>query len=136
MWDERLEVATVTLDSASMSQLPAVKKWAAKKPLTVVADKAAKKGIGMQVTRRIYQKEDQVPEGITWTAGQKVDLADGKGFMSVEKIIPPTPKTMDEARGYIIADYQDQLEKDWVASLQAKYPVTVNEAVLMSLVKK
>jgi peptidyl-prolyl cis-trans isomerase SurA len=136
MWDERLEVATVTLDSASMSQLPAVKKWAAKKPLTVVADKAAKKGIGMQVTRRIYQKEDKLPEGITWTAGQKADLADGKGFMSVEKIIPPTPKTMDEARGYIIADYQDQLEKDWVASLQAKYPITVNEPVLMSLVKK
>ena len=43
---------------------------------------------------------------------------------------------MDEARGYIIADYQDQLEKDWVASLQAKYPVKVDNAVLMSLVKK
>ncbi|MBL0009462.1 MAG: peptidyl-prolyl cis-trans isomerase, partial [Saprospiraceae bacterium] len=77
-----------------------------------------------------------LPEGITWAAGQKADLPDGRGFVSVEKIIPPTPKTMDEARGYIIADYQDQLEKDWVASLQAKYPVKVDDAVLMSLVKK
>jgi len=56
--------------------------------------------------------------------------------MSVEKLIPPTPKTLDEARGYVIADYQDQLEKEWVESLQKKYPVTVNEDVLMSLVKK
>lgn len=136
MWDERLEVATVMLDSASMNQLATIKKWAAKKPLTVVAEKAAKKGIGMQVTRKVYQKEDQLPEGLTWAAGQKADLPDGRGFVSVEKIIPPTPKTMDEARGYIIADYQDQLEKDWVASLQAKYPVQVNDAVLMSLVKK
>jgi len=136
MWDERLEVATVMLDSASMNQLATIKKWAAKKPLTVVSEKAAKKGIGMQVTRKIYQKEDQLPEGITWAAGQKADLPDGRGFVSVEKIIPPTPKTMDEARGYIIADYQDQLEKDWVASLQAKYPVKVDDAVLMSLVKK
>ncbi len=136
MWDERLEVATVMLDSASMNQLATIKKWAAKKPLTVVAEKAAKKGIGMQVTRKIYQKEDQLPEGLTWAAGQKADLPDGRGFVSVEKIIPPTPKTMDEARGYIIADYQDQLEKDWVASLQAKYPVQINDAVLMSLVKK
>jgi peptidyl-prolyl cis-trans isomerase SurA len=136
MWDERLEVATVMLDSASVNQLATIKKWAAKKPLTVVAEKAAKKGIGMQVTRKIYQKEDQLPEGLTWAAGQKADLPDGRGFVSVEKIIPPTPKTMDEARGYIIADYQDQLEKDWVTSLQAKYPVQVNDAVLMSLVKK
>jgi peptidyl-prolyl cis-trans isomerase SurA len=136
MWDERIEVATVTLDSASMSQLPTIKKWAAKKPISVVADKAAKKGIGMTVNRRIYQKEDTLPEGLTWAAGQKADLPDGKGFVAVDKIIPPTPKTMDEARGYIIADYQDQLEKDWVASLQAKYPVVVNDAVLMSLVKK
>lgn len=136
MWDERLEVATVMLDSASMNQLATIKKWAAKKPLTVVSEKAAKKGIGMQVTRKVYQKEDQLPEGITWAAGQKADLPDGRGFVSVEKIIPPTPKTMDEARGYIIADYQDQLEKDWVASLQSKYPVKVDDAVLMSLVKK
>ena len=136
MWDERLEVATVMLDSASMNQLATIKKWAVKKPLTVVSEKAAKKGIGMQVTRKVYQKEDQLPEGITWAAGQKADLPDGRGFVSVEKIIPPTPKTMDEARGYIIADYQDQLEKDWVASLQSKYPVKVDDAVLMSLVKK
>lgn len=136
MWDERLEIATASLDSAHMSSLPTIKKWAAKKPLSVVAEKAAKKGIPLQVTTRVYQKEEKLPEGITWTQGLKVDLPDGKGFMSVEKLIPPTPKSLDEARGYVIADYQDQLEKEWVASLQKKYPVSVNEDVLMSLVKK
>lgn len=136
MWEERIEVATVTLDSASLDQLPTIKKWAAKKPVNVVADKAAKKGIKLQVTRKIYQKEDTLPEGLTWTAGAKADLPDSTGYVAVDKIIPPTPKTMDEARGYIIADFQDQLEKDWVASLQAKYPVVVNEPVLMSLVRK
>jgi len=136
MWDERLEIATVTLDSAHLNQLPTIKKWAAKKPMSVVATKAAKKGIPLQVTTRVYQKEEKLPDGITWTQGLKVDLPDGKGFMSVEKLIPPTPKTLDEARGYVIADYQDQLEKEWVESLQKKYPVVVHEDVLMSLVKK
>ena len=37
--------------------------------------------------------------------------------------------------GYIIADYQDQLEKDWVTALKAKYPVSLHEDVLMSLVR-
>jgi len=136
MWDERLEIATATLDSAHLNQLPTIKKWAAKKPMNVVAEKAAKKGIPLQVTTRVYQKEEKLPDGITWTQGLKVDLPDGKGFMSVEKLIPPTPKTLDEARGYVIADYQDQLEKEWVESLQKKYPVVVHEDVLMSLVKK
>jgi peptidyl-prolyl cis-trans isomerase SurA len=135
MWGERLEIATATLDSASMDKLPLIKKWAAKKSLAVVAEKAAKKGIKMNVSRRIYQKEDKLPEGMTWVAGQKADLPDGKGFMSVEKIIPPAPKSLEETRGYIIADYQDQLEKEWVASLRKKYPVKVNEGVLKSLVK-
>ena len=101
-----------------------------------IEEKAAKKGIPLEVSSRIYQKEEKLPEGITWTQGLKVDLPGGNGFMSVEKLIPPTPKSLDEARGYVIADYQDQLEKEWVASLQKKYPVTVNEEVLMSLVKK
>ena len=76
------------------------------------------------MSRRVYQKDEKLPEGITWTQGQKVPLPDGRGFMSEERIIPQTPKTLDEARGYVIADYQDQLEKEWVASLQKKYPVT------------
>lgn len=136
MWDERVEVASLTLDSISMDKLPMIKKWAAKKSLTVVAEKAKKKGIPVLLTRRIYQKEDPLPQGLTWVAGQKADLQDGKGIVSVEKILPPQPKSLDEARGYIIADYQDQLEKEWVASLQTRYPVKVDETVFVTLVKK
>ncbi|MEO6132999.1 MAG: peptidylprolyl isomerase [Saprospiraceae bacterium] len=136
MWDERLEVATLTVDSSMMDKMPLLKKWASKKSLSAVASKAEKKHIPVQISRRIYQNDEALPIGITWTANSKADLPDGKGIVRVERIIPPQPKTLEEARGYIIADYQDQLEKEWVASLQKKYPVNVNEAVLMTLVKK
>jgi peptidyl-prolyl cis-trans isomerase SurA len=46
-----------------------------------------------------------------------------------------TTKTLDEARGYVIAEYQDYLEKNWNKSLREKYPVTVNEDVFKSMVK-
>lgn len=46
-----------------------------------------------------------------------------------------TPKTLDEARGYAVAEYQDALEKSWNAELRAKYPVKVDEQVFRSMVK-
>jgi peptidyl-prolyl cis-trans isomerase SurA len=47
----------------------------------------------------------------------------------------PTPKSLDEARGYAVAEYQDALEKSWNAQLRAKYPVKVDETVFKSMVQ-
>lgn len=46
-----------------------------------------------------------------------------------------TTKTLDEARGYVVADYQDFLEKKWNKELRAKYPVKVNDKVFKGLIK-
>jgi peptidyl-prolyl cis-trans isomerase SurA len=47
----------------------------------------------------------------------------------------PTQKSLDEARGYVVAEYQDYLEKQWHEQLRTKYPVKVNEVVFKSLVR-
>lgn len=47
-----------------------------------------------------------------------------------------TNKTLDEARGYAIAEYQDYLEQSWNEQLRKKYPLKVNEDVFNSMVKK
>lgn len=46
-----------------------------------------------------------------------------------------TLKTLNEARGYVIAEYQDYLEKTWNEKLHKKYPVKVKEDVFESMVK-
>jgi len=53
----------------------------------------------------------------------------GYVVLLVETIHPSAPKALNEIKGLVIASYQDQLEKTWVASLRKKFDVQVNEEV-------
>ncbi|MCB9034900.1 MAG: peptidylprolyl isomerase [Chitinophagales bacterium] len=44
-------------------------------------------------------------------------------------------KPLDECRGFVIAAYQNQIEKDWINTLQTKFPVNINEKVLQKMIK-
>lgn len=46
------------------------------------------------------------------------------------------PRNFTDAKGLVINDYQEELEKAWVAQLKKKYPVAVNEGVWKQTVAK
>lgn len=46
-----------------------------------------------------------------------------------------SPRNFDDARGFVINDYQNYLEEQWIAELKKKYPVAVNEAVFKTLLQ-
>ncbi|MBM55769.1 MAG: hypothetical protein CMB32_04345 [Euryarchaeota archaeon] len=68
------------------------------------------------------------PNVETLTVDNAVVVFDITGF------IPPSVKSLDEARGQVIASYQDHLEKQWVSELRKKYSVEVYEEVLYELI--
>lgn len=45
------------------------------------------------------------------------------------------PKEMSDVKAQVLADYQDMLEKEWVANLRKKYTVWVDENVLKTVNK-
>lgn len=58
------------------------------------------------------------------------------GMVDVEeKFDTGTEKTLDETRGLAVSDYQEYLEKYWIATLEMKYPVKINQDVLKSIIK-
>ncbi len=67
-----------------------------------------------------------------------VKSADGKyTLVKVDEVYnTQTVKTLDEARGYVVAEYQDYLEKNWNEQMRKKYPMKVEDATFKSMVKK
>ena len=91
-----------------------------------------------EVTQEVGAKEFL---GLDWKVGAiSKPVKDTKNkittFKKLKSILPEAQKTMDDARGYIIADYQDELEIAWIKKLKKQYPVDIKKKVLKSLIKK
>ena len=48
-------------------------------------------------------------------------------------LIPPEPKTLEEARGLYVSDYQKYLEDNWIKELRKKHKIKVNKKLLKSI---
>ena len=57
-------------------------------------------------------------------------------FALITQVFPqPGPRTLSEARGLVINDYQLVLEKQWNERLREKYPVGIDKTVLAGISK-
>lgn len=68
---------------------------------------------------------------------RKVIPTDNGGYTVViarEIFNAPGQKSLEEARGYVVAEYQDFLEKQWNDKMRSEYPLKVNDAVFKSMV--
>jgi peptidyl-prolyl cis-trans isomerase SurA len=84
---------------------------------------------------KFSRKDNKLIDSIPWTPGFSQDIVTNGTtvFVYVRKTIKPEVKELSEARGLITADYQNYLEKEWIASLRAKYPVEVKQDVLVKI---
>ena len=141
MWKERAKVSFYALQKGAESQLSKVRKYAVKNNPEKVLSKYNKKGKVLTQRLEMYEKgKNKVLDKLDWKGGMlsaiEINKKDGSSnFMKIEKVIPPTPKTLQEARGYVVADYQDHLEREWVEELRKTYKVEINQKVFDSMVK-
>jgi peptidyl-prolyl cis-trans isomerase SurA len=82
-----------------------------------------KQGDNKLIDREVFKQKVEVPQ----TKGYHIDAVFGKKLSA--------PKEFDDVRGLVTADYQDALEKEWIAQLRKKYPVTVYKEVLATVNK-
>ncbi len=60
--------------------------------------------------------------------------ADGYSFIYIIKPHPlKEQRSFEDAKGAVTNDYQQMLEKEWIASLKKKYPIVVKQAVWQTI---
>lgn len=85
----------------------------------------------LEKTGIFEQESDALPKQKEWKAGVSDVLKEGNYYYVVKtnKVMPAGPKTLEESKGRVINDYQQQLEGTWVSDLEKEFTVEVNKDV-------
>jgi peptidyl-prolyl cis-trans isomerase SurA len=142
-WDERAEVNLYSLKEEAKDQIETLRTLAAKKDYAKVLKKMNDKTeiVTVQPFKLERGKNKSLDALGTWIKGalsatENDTRSKTLTFYKIEKTIPPTVKTLAEARGYVVADYQEFLEKKWLSDLEKNYNVQTNKSALDVLIKK
>ena len=148
MWPQRLDIAVYTCEDGKLAKKvkKGVKKGddieamrrelIAERPLAIRIESALyPEGVNTwadtvfdAISKGAFNINSKAPRFMTFEVGEE-----GIVLIDVRQLVPPTPKSLSEARGQVIASYQDHLEKEWIMALRRKYPVEINSAVLYGL---
>lgn len=74
---------------------------------------------------------------LQWKQGQSIKIRTDSTIrvLYISKIMPSSVMTLNEVKGYVVADYQEYLERQWIAELRQKYPVSLNEFEFGNLIR-
>ncbi len=142
MWDQRVKATIYSCSNEDIAQQ--VEKFAGKKARKGYSDqeliekalKKAEKNDTVTIEKGLFLKGDNdIIDRVKWKDGliNIINTDDKTIVVHIDKTIPSQPKSLDEARGIITADYQDYLEKEWINSLKEKYSIDINKSVLQKI---
>jgi peptidyl-prolyl cis-trans isomerase SurA len=87
--------------------------------------------------RAFGKGDNKVVDMVSWASGIHEAEADGIYYLvEIERLIPPGTKSYQEARASVISDYQEEIEKKWVADLRKKYPVKINKKTVKTVIQQ
>ena len=84
-------------------------------------------------TTGLMAAQDQaLPENFEFKKGLSKIYTHSDGFVivMVKDLYPSTQKTLDEAKGNVVGDFQTFKENTWIEELKNKYKINVNEVAL------
>lgn len=142
MWGERLDAIIFSFEDNSI--LSSLRKVAKKGVRKNYSGEFIKKSVCDTLdclsfeTGKFEKGQNDLIDKVTWEEGifEPFNENGGSKLVMVKEVVAPEPKKLDEAKGLITADYQNNLEKQWIKKLREKYDISVNQDVLQKVKKE
>ena len=135
LWDERADVTTYKCADEKIAK--EVRKMLSKKKtekeILDVINKKSQLNLATETVMYVKGENKMIDEN--WKEGVSADIKkdDKVIILVVNKVLPKTPKLLNEAKGMVTADYQNFLEKDWLTNIRKDHTIEVKEDVLNSV---
>lgn len=144
MWEPGFEGSVYRFkDEASMKKGVAAmnKKGATDEDVAkAVNNEQTPDAVTVQTGHYEFSRFKDVPQAniVKGKASAAVKADDGSYIVVKAKEVynAPSQKSLEDARGYVVAEYQDYLEKQWSSQLRSKYPVKVEDGVFNAMIQK
>ena len=113
--------------------------------------KLLKKGMALQQIKALVNSNDKIdviftvdtmgvnhqalPKGFEFNEGISKIYNHNNAFVlvQVKEVFPETQKTLEEAKGLVISDYQAYKEEKWLKELAEKYKIVINQEALKNV---
>ena len=138
-WEDRVEV--VMASSAEESQMKSILKMMKKGKSEDEISKALNSENKQNVifTKGIFDTSDsKLPTNFEIKKGVSEVYKHNEAFhvINIKAILPASTKTLDEAKGNVINDYQTEIEINWINALHERFKVEVNQDALNAIKAK
>jgi peptidyl-prolyl cis-trans isomerase SurA len=107
--------------------------------ITALNTEASPDAVNIQQGHYEFSRFTEVPKEKLIEGKLTAPVKNADGSFTVVKVTKvyngPSQKSLEDARGYVVSEYQDYLEKKWNEQLRQKYPMKVENGVFSSMVK-
>jgi len=138
-WKDRIEgdVYSTKSEAAAKSARKLLKKGKSAEDIKKQLNKDGKVDI-MERSGTFELESDVLPKQDKWKTGVTDILKKGDYYyvVNVKKVAGKGPKTLEEAKGRVVNDYQQYLESKWVTDLKGEFNVQVNRNVFENVKKQ
>lgn len=129
-------------------RIDAVVATSTKQKILKKVSKLLKKGMELDQIKALVNSSDQVeviftseimdanhqtlPKDFEFRKGISKIYKHNSAFVLIEvkEVFPSNQKSLEEAKGAVISDYQTYKEEKWIKELESKYKIEINETVL------
>jgi peptidyl-prolyl cis-trans isomerase SurA len=137
-WEERIDATIYTLRDTTLATFFEQKLSLGLSNDDLIQEMNKIKPLSLKIkTGKFDKKTAGILSLINWDKPNQNFSHDGKlHYVIIHGKVSPAQKTLQDARGLIISEYQDQLEKEWISELEKRHTISVDSKVFEKLLKK